>query len=345
MPPYRRDYGDAKIIALVKEGTAVKKGDWIGQIDSTGANRYLVQKDASLEIARATLEQMIVQNESTLKSLDAQRQTAEASLTQAKIDTQRTRFEAPTQQEISRLQLKIAQIAFDRTLKNIEHTKVILDQDIFIQKKRIKQIENDIKSVRKTMSLFRLVAPGDGIVEYKKIGWHDQVKIKVGDEVRRGEAIVGIPDFSVMKAMTMVNEADIGKIERGQAVRIRLDAFPNVVINGQVMAVGQVCRLKEQDSKIKVFDVEVLLKDSQSFVRPGMTVSCEIITTELNDVLYAAHEYLYEEMGQYFLHVIKGGKTEKVPVKIGPRNNEFVVIYGAVKGGERLASRSAGEGV
>jgi multidrug efflux pump subunit AcrA (membrane-fusion protein) len=195
------------------------------------------------------------------------------------------------------------------------------------------------------MSLFRLIAPGDGIVEYKKIGWHEQVKIKVGDEVHRGEAIVGIPDFSVMKAMTMVNEADIRKVERGQAVRIRLDAFPNVVINGKVTAVGQVCRLKEQDSKIKVFDVEVLLEDSQSICRPGMTVSCEIITAELPDVLYIAHEYLYEEMGQYYLQAVKGGKTEKVPVKIGPRNNEFVVVYGGVKGGERLVSRSAGEGV
>lgn len=344
MPAVSRNFGDAKIVALIKEGTAVRQGDWVGQIDTTGIIRYRVQRQTELAIAKADLQKMLVQNESELQMLRAQLSAEEAALRQAQIDTQRTRFEAPSKKEIARLQLKIAEIAYRRALSNIEHAQKIQQENLLIQKVRIKQIEAAIRSADEMLEKFNLKAPGDGIVEYKKVGWREQVKIKVGVEPRRGEAIIGLPDLSRMKAVTSVGEADIGKLAMGQQVFVRLDAFPNEVFDGKIIYIAQVCVEKEQNSRIKVFDVEVLIEQPRPICRPGMTASCEIVTAELQDVLFVDNKYLHEKDGQYFVSLQRGAKVEAVPVALGPRNARSVVVSGKLKAGEKLVETRSEEG-
>lgn len=344
MPALNRNFGEPKIVALIKEGSAVKHGDWVGQIDTTGVIRYRVQKETELAIAQADLQKMLVQNESDLQTLQAQLAGEEAALRQAQIDTQRTRFEAPSKQEIARLQLKITEISNNRAKQIIEHTKIIQQENVIIQKKRLQQIESAIISANRLLEKFYLTAPGDGIVEYKKTGWHEQVKLKVGDAPHRGEAIIGLPDLSKMKAVTSVSEADIGKLAMGLDVKVRLDAFPNEVFKGRIFYIGKVCVEKEQNSRVKIFDVEVLLEKPRSICRPGMTVSCEIVTAELEDVLFVDNKYLQDRGGQYVVYVHRGGKTEEVPVTLGPRNSRAAVVSGDLKVGEKLVDINRKEG-
>ncbi|MBV5343024.1 hypothetical protein JZU68_05250, partial [bacterium] len=70
---------------------------------------------------------------------------------------------------------------------------------------------------------------------------------------------------------------DFLHVKLGQKVKVRLDALPKVVFNGEVSHVGKLCRLKDEKSKQKVFDVEVKMLVSDERLKPGMTVSCEYI--------------------------------------------------------------------
>jgi len=336
-PNYDWDYGRPKIVALEKEGKTVKKGDWVGQIDTTGVVRYRVQKESDLAIEKANLRMLLVQNETTLKQLDSDLLVQQASLKQAGIDTQRTLYEAQADQEISRLRYQIAAISYKKAKNAIDNTRLIQSQDLLIQRDRVRRIQADIDKANRTIATYRLEAPINGMVVYKTQGRrHNRQKIKVGDEIRRGSPLIALPDLTQMKALVTINETDIGKIFTGQPVRVRLDAFPRQIFPGKIINIGKISRDKDKNSNVKVFDFDVLLDKVKSICRPGMTVNCEIVIAEYDDVLFVGNEFIGDAEDGYFISVLRAGKKVRVPVSLGARNNDFVIITGDVRPGEKL---------
>ena len=90
---------------------------------------------------------------------------------------------------------------------------------------------------------------------------------------------------------------------------------------------------------MKIFDVEVLLDESDIILRPGMTVSCEIITAEFQDALYVDNAFISQEGKTYFIYLKKGGRRQ---IQIGPRNSRAVVVYGDIEAGERVVKPTSG---
>jgi multidrug efflux pump subunit AcrA (membrane-fusion protein) len=335
MPAFDWSYGRPQIVELEKEGIIVKKGHVVARLDTSGVVRVLGQKTADLEIAQADLEKLRVENGSQMKKLEAELQSAQAALLQAQIDTQRVKFESEAKKEVNQLKLKIAEISFQKAKKNIEHTRTIQREAILIQRARIKQTQSEIDKAKRTIESFTLRAPAEGMVVYRKKR-RERVKIAVGDQLYPGEPMIGLPDLSQIKVLTSVNEIDIEKVRAGQKAIVRLDAFPKITFDGAVTMVSRICHEKDKDSKIKVFDVEVLLNKSARILRPGMTVSCEILVAELEDALFVDNACIREEDGEYFVYVKDGSRKKPVKVKLGPRNNKSVVVYGNLKAGDEV---------
>ncbi len=336
-PNYNWNYGRPTIVALEKEGELVEKGDWIGQIDTSGVVRYMTEQENRLAVEKANLQTMIVQQETAMKNLEATLKEQAAALRQAQIDTQRTRFEAPTQQEISRLRLRMAEIDYRKAQNNIEHTKIIQEQDLLIQRNRIKQIESELAEAERTIGTYRLTAPANGMVVYREHGRRrNREKVKVGDEIRRGSALIGLPDLSQMKAVAAINETDIRKLHLDQKVLVRLDAFPDKEFNGKIISIGKISEEESDESDVKVFEFEVLLENATSICRPGMTVSCEVIVAEYENAMFVDNSYIAEKDNQFYVIVHRGAKHQWVPVELGARNNKTVVVKGDLKAGDKL---------
>jgi len=186
------------------------------------------------------------------------------------------RYESEATREINNLNLEIAQIELRKVQNKIKHIRVIQTEELLIQQDKIKQIVSAIDNASLTIKKFTLRAPSDGMVEYRKPR-RRRPKVRVGDEIRQGRPIIGLPDLSEMKVKTTVNETDIGKIYLGQKVIVRLDAYPKVAFDAQIHSIGITSHEKEEKSKIKVFDVELFLDKAAPILKPGMTVSCEIL--------------------------------------------------------------------
>jgi len=147
---------------------------------------------------------------------------------------------------------------------------------------------------------------------------------------------MGLPDLRQMRVETTVNETDVSKVRIGQKVIVRLDAFPKIAFEGEVTSVSHICRKKDKDSKLMVFDVNVLLDKSDPILRPGMTVSCELVVADLENVLFVDNLCIQQHGREYFVQVKKGSESRRVAVELGPRNSKSVVVYGDLKKGDRL---------
>ena len=265
-----------------------------------------------------------------------------AALRAAQIDTQRVTFESEAKKDIAKLRYKMAEIDFRKIQNKIKHTIIIHAEEIKIQTRKIERLKREVTKAENVLTRYTLYAPSKGMIEYP-INRRNRQKIRVGDNIGMGDAILKLPDLSKMKAKTYVNETDIDKIRLGQKVFVTLDAFPKKIFESSIIKISSICKPKEEKSKIKIFEVEVSINGSDPILRPGMTVSCEIVINDIQDALYVDHKCIHKDDAGYFVMVDNGSGPEKVKINLGPKNSKNVVIIGNLKSGDRIiANQNSG---
>ena len=71
---------------------------------------------------------------------------------------------------------------------------------------------------------------------------------------------------------------------------------------------------------------------------PGLTVSCRIIVDEIPNVCYVPLEALHIEGDRSYVYKkTVGGGYDKVHVKTGPANSDYVIIESGLHEGEAVA--------
>ena len=88
MPDFDWEYGKRKILDMLEEGTLVKKGQYIAQIDTSNDVRILKETRSNLAISLADYEKLLIEQKSPFRQLESDLQLAHASLRLASVDTQ-----------------------------------------------------------------------------------------------------------------------------------------------------------------------------------------------------------------------------------------------------------------
>lgn len=171
--------------------------------------------------------------------------------------------------------------------------------------------------------------------------------------VEEGETVVGgtsafgggtemftIGDLSILVVKTAVNEVDIGKVRRGDVVRITVDAFPGDTAEGVVRLVPPAARRQD---RIRVFDVEVEVTDGEEFLRPGMTANVQIAGPRRDDVVRIPVEAVFYSEGRPTVFRVGAGQTRRVEVTLGLSDLTFVEITDSLAVGDSIALEDPAE--
>lgn len=274
---YGRRWNSFKIIGILKHGTKVEAGDSVIQLDPTEIQKYIIDRRGDLESQMASLERLQVDQSNRRNDLDSRMKNEVATFELRKLEMEAARFESERIRKVKELEFKQATIAFERAKRQIELNKIREKSDLKIQQIRVERLQSDIQNAYDILPQLTIRTPNSGIFQIAR-NRRTREFIKVGDELYQNNPIGSVPDLTWMKVITTVSELDFMRLAPGQEVNVRLDAMPEIVFKGEVMYIGKLCRLKDDKSKQKVFDVEVKLLKSDERLKPGMTVSCEFIT-------------------------------------------------------------------
>jgi multidrug efflux pump subunit AcrA (membrane-fusion protein) len=325
-----------KITGMMEHGSEVEEGDSIISLDPSSVMKLLVEHETNLEMEKAALNKLRVEHSNREKELLSQLQQQEASYQMEKLELEKSQFDSESNKKIQDLEFKKAEIALHKTRSSIVFNEKIAIYGRQIQEIKVSQLENEIKNAHYALEKLILRSPNKGILQIEYNRRTSQL-FKVGDESYPNRSLASIPDLRRMRVKTSVNEVDIGKVKIGQKVIVRLDAFPDLEFTGKIHAIGKLSHEKERESNIKIFDLVVMIEgNNDGTLKPGMTVSCEIIYAMLQDVHYIPNECLLRENGEYFIQVRENGNTAKIPVEPGPRNNNYTVLYGSFQKGQAV---------
>lgn len=172
--------------------------------------------------------------------------------------------------------------------------------------------------------------------------YNSEEQIREGATVRERQPIITIPDMSQMSVKVKIPEAHIKKIKKGMKAQVRVEAFPDEQLVGEVTKVGVLPDSQDRwlNPDLKVYLTTISIEGTRDWVKPGMSAKTEIQVKHLDDVVYVPIQAIVPSEGKHYCYVGKGLKPEKREVRIGDFNDEFVVVTQGIREGEVVQLRS-----
>ena len=313
-----------KLSNLVPEGTVVKKGAFVGEIDKGEiANRFR-ESELSVQKLDAQYTQAVLDTMLTLSQARDELINLGYALEEKHIALEQSAYEAPAMR-------RQAQIDYDRAVRNLEQAKQNYVTKTKQSVAKLQAVEADLLKerqrrdvLRTVMGEFTILAPADGMVIYAR-EWNGKKRV-VGSTISPWDPTVAtLPDLRTMESITYVNEVDIQKITAGQKVRIKLDADPNKLLTGSIT---QVANIGEQrpNADSKVFEVRILINEADTTLRPAMTTSNEIIVAKTSNVLSVPLETIHAEDTTTYVYLKNGSGANRRHVRVGLMNENAAVV-------------------
>ena len=319
-----------KITWIIPEGTIVKEGDKIADLDRGPAATRL--QTVMLDNQKAQAEFTNASLDSTLNLAIAREdvRTAEYTLEEKKLAKEQAQYEAPTIKRQAEIDYEKAQRALDQSKRNLDtKTKQAVAKMSVVGADLARQ-QNNLKMVQEALAGFTINAPSPGMVIYVR-EWNGKKK-GVGSQWGPWDPTVAtLPDLTQMESQTYVNEVDVRKLAVGQKVSISLDSDPTKKLNGEVTAVANVGEQRpNQDSKVFEVKIEVLKADTT--LRPGMTTSNAVEVASVSNVLSIPLEAVTAEAGYSYVYKRDGRGIARQMIETGAMNdNEIVARRGLTK--------------
>ncbi|MDO3384434.1 efflux RND transporter periplasmic adaptor subunit [Gilvimarinus sp. SDUM040013] len=186
-------------------------------------------------------------------------------------------------------------------------------------------------------------APVSGIFVHAK-NWRGE-KVRSGQSLWPGSKLGSIPSLDKLNARLYVLETEAAGLEMGQRARIRLDAYPEKILAGEVIALANIAAAKDTRSPTKYFEVTIALDDADpSFMRPGQKLEGEILVAQKDSALTIPNQAVFKDDSHTWVYVLDGGEFERRTITTGLRSlTQTEVVDGLVAGEEVALLEPLGE--
>lgn len=251
------------VVRSVMEGDHVSKGQVLGEIDTRDARLRLATLENNLAADDARIRKTVIQRDTMRQTTEAgiddakaqiaaaraaiaviepQAKLAHADLARADVlvgggavsreswdHTRSTKLQQEASLRQTRSQLAARQAALTQAVAQRGQVSV-LNQQIEVLRRERAALAAQVDQVRQEIADRTLRAPCDGIV--------DTTFIHAGDYVQAGQWLMMLHNPNDVWVEANVKETEIGKVRVGQAVNVKVDAYPNLKLHGEVSRVG-----------------------------------------------------------------------------------------------------------
>src|SRR5262245_61823323 len=239
---------------VVREGDHVKQGDFLLQIDKNRAAAEEASFTAALQASLADLD------------------SAKAGMNQAASDLDRARknHEAKILPEAD---YQHAQSAYESSKAAYSAAE-----------QRIQQNRATVNAYHDTVTKSTVRSPIDGIVTTLRVKAGEVTVL--GTMNNPGTQLMTVSDMATVQAVLMVDETDMPNIAVDQKAILELDSYPGRHFDGVVTEVGH-SPIQRDDAELQGlittteainFKVKVKILEPPASIRPGFSVTCDIIT-------------------------------------------------------------------
>jgi HlyD family secretion protein len=226
-----------------------------------------VKKDQVLvELDTEPLEARVEESQAQLRSAQASYKSSKSTVAEAEAKAVRLR-ELHKRGLVSDQDLEAAEAALERAKAAVSTSSA-----------QISLARASVKSSLTSKSKAIIRSPIDGIVLARSV--------ELGQTVTSGlqtpVLFTVARDLTAMQLKIDIDEADVGKVADGQAASFVVDAHPQRRFRSKVVRLGN---LPKSGSSVVTYEAVLTVDNGDRLLRPGMTATATIVTSEKKGVL------------------------------------------------------------
>ncbi|MGD0341092.1 MAG: efflux RND transporter periplasmic adaptor subunit [Bacteroidales bacterium] len=321
-----------KITDLVPEGTVVKKGDFVANLDKTELDNSLKDARDRLTSLQTDLEMALLDTAMTMNGIRDQINNQKHTVDETSLTFRNSKYESPQIQREAEINSDQAK----RVLDQLNRTYTLRDAQ---SKANIKwdrlwtsRIERRVKDYENVLANFTIYAPASGMIIYYRNRFG--TKRMAGSYIDSFDRVVAtLPDLTSMLSKAFVSEIEINKVKKGQKVTITIDAFPAKTYSGTVKSIANIGE-KLPNTDTKVFEVMIKIDGTDVNLRPSMTTNNKIMIESFDNVIYVPGECVHTGADTIPFVYTKSGYRQVV--LLGKSNDKEIIIEKGLKPGTEI---------
>ncbi len=283
---------------LVKEGSAVEKGQELAVLDSREMEAKLLQAEGAYDAATGVAQQAGSNILLTEQSVDAAIKQAQAVVSQAEVGL------TDAQQKYQRVKTlyeggAASDSTFDEASNNlaVARSKVeaaqgklneVLAAQIKVQLARAqyeaaigqsKQAEGAVQEAQAYLDNTHLYSPISGYITAKML--------EEGEMLNAGTPVFEITDLEHSYVKVFIDEKKIGRVRLNQEAMVKVEAYPEKVFRGKVVWINDAGEFavhkavnEQYNHDIRSFEVKIDLPNEFLELKTGMTATVSLIEEE-----------------------------------------------------------------
>jgi HlyD family secretion protein len=351
---------------LVEHNDPVEKGQTLARLDQQSYQARLAEAEAELEVARSELRVRragILRAGARLDNRQAEREvsaaetrSAAARLRLSEAELQRTRAlnklssasakqldqarsereSADAQQAAAQARLRVQESAVAEAEADLAIAEAQVENAEALIRKRTAAVDEARFNLQRTL----IRSPLDGVVIDRDV----EAGQTVAASLQAPTLFTLAGDLGSIQVKTRVDEADIGRIAKGQIANFRVDAFPSRAFDGVVRDIQIAPRLVQN---VVTYNVLVKAANTDRALLPGMTAMVRIIVARHRGLLLpnAALRFIPPDdwspqqaaFSNQRVWLAGPDGPKPVPVSLGPGNQRSTLLAdGALSAGSRL---------
>jgi HlyD family secretion protein len=124
-------------------------------------------------------------------------------------------------------------------------------------------------------------SPLDGVVVLNTI-WKQGTmgEVQEGDQVRAGVPFMQVVNPATMQVRVHANQQDFPSLQVGQTAKVRLDAYPEMVLQGKVDQISPIGENGDFSTKLRTFVVIVAVDGNDPKLMPDLSAAVDVDTTK-----------------------------------------------------------------
>ena len=172
-------------------------------------------------------------------------------------------------------------------------------------------------------------APFDGLVTHRMV--------EIGQNITIGDPVMALADMARMRVKIHLNEQDYIYLDKDDAVRIRVEAYPETAFVGQVDKIGI-----KADAHTNTFEVEILVANPDLLLKAGLTATVSLTVDEIQAVIMIPQDaVLFRENRKEVFVVNDDDQAVVREVTLGRVDGSAVRILEGLAPGDKLVTTGA----
>jgi HlyD family secretion protein len=306
----------------VEQGDRVQAGQIIAQITDTELKARVERSAAELDALRAEWAQMQAgaRPEEIAQAVDLERQTRAERINAERLQ-ERTRalvergLRSTQDLEDATLRVTRTQAAHSIAAKRLQLLRAgARIEDRQALQARLRAAQAALRLATTELQNAVITAPITGIVSHRHVD--------SGAYITDRTALVTIVDMATVKIKIPISERDLGRLQPGIPVQIRVDAYPQTVFKGTVQRISPTV-----DPSSRSGEVEIVTANADARLKPGMFAKVTLILDERRDTLLLPRQALSTQDAETVVFVVEDGKAHRRRLRTGLQDRTQVEIF------------------